>query len=200
MTIILATNNRHKRDELAQVLLSELGDTVTLKTLEEVGLGGLDIPETGVTLEENALIKARTVHERTGHSTLADDTGLEVEALHGAPGVYSARYAGVGATYADNVTKLLASLEGAEDRSATFKTVIAFIDASEKGEYLFSGSVQGTIVSERRGSHGFGYDPIFEPLESNGLTFAQMTPEAKNKISHRSRALLAFSEFLKKSL
>jgi XTP/dITP diphosphohydrolase len=198
MTLILATNNVHKRDELLTVLKRELGDAIQIQTLAEAGLNGLEIEETGTTLEENALIKARTVFELTSRPTVSDDTGLEVGALNGAPGVYSARYAGAAASYSDNVEKLLRAMDGVADRSARFRTVIAFID-STGAEHTFSGEVEGMITTAPRGSAGFGYDPVFAPtIEGNGAkTFAEMTPDVKNQISHRANALRAFADYLK---
>ncbi|HWF44003.1 MAG TPA: RdgB/HAM1 family non-canonical purine NTP pyrophosphatase [Candidatus Kapabacteria bacterium] len=192
MTIVLATHNRHKRDELLAVLRAELGDRVDLKTLDDIEPAIGEIPETGNTLEENALIKARAVHDQTQLPTIADDTGLEVSALGGAPGVYSARYAGERATYTDNVNKLLDELKGKSDRSAKFSTVIAYIDPLGK-EHLFRGEVIGSITEASHGSNGFGYDPVFAPTEdAHDRTFAEMSDEEKNAISHRGRALRLF--------
>ncbi len=196
MKIVLATNNQHKREELVAVLQRELPDAFEIQTLEEAGLSGIEIEETGTTLEENALIKARAIHALTGSATLADDTGLEVVALNGDPGVFSARYAGPRASYFDNVNKLLFSLTGEADRRARFRTVIAFID-QQGSEHLFSGEVSGLITLEALGSNGFGYDPVFEPLESEGRTFAELASEEKNQISHRARALKEAVQFLK---
>lgn len=187
MKIILATNNQHKRDELLALLQNEVGSAVEVQTLEEAGIT-IEIEETGDTLEENALIKARAIFSLTKLPTIADDTGLEVDALGGAPGVYSARYAGEKVSYDDNVQKLLAEMLGRDDRGARFRTVIAYIDQNGD-EQLFQGEVEGTIAHDKRGSNGFGYDPIFEPNEANGKTFAELSSEAKNLISHRARAL-----------
>jgi XTP/dITP diphosphohydrolase len=196
MTIVLATHNPHKREELRQILLAELGDSIELLTLDDIHPRIGDIEETGTTLEENALIKARAVHEITKLPTVADDTGLEVSALNGAPGVYSARYSGENATYASNVTKLRAAMQGKEDRSAKFSTVIAFIDEQNLA-HLFRGEIEGTIATEPHGTNGFGYDPIFLPTENkSGKSFAEMTNEEKNAISHRGRALRAFIHYL----
>ncbi len=159
-----------------------------------------DIPETAETLEGNALQKARYVYDirgLTAHSgvpTFADDTGLEVAALGGAPGVYSARYAGVGCSYDDNCRLLLRNLEGVADRRARFRTVVALI--LDGNEYLFEGTVEGKIIGEYRGEGGFGYDPIFVP-DGFRETFAQMSAEQKNAISHRGRAMANLAEFLK---
>lgn len=195
MKIILATNNLHKRDELLAVLRNALDKSVELLTLDEAGLAGLEIEETGTTLEENALIKARAVHDLTGSPTLADDTGLAVSALGGAPGVYSARYAGENVSYSENVTKLLNAMQESDDRQAEFRTVLAFIDESAT-EHLFSGSIAGSIAFSPRGTNGFGYDSVFEPREGAGKAFAEMTAEEKNRMSHRARALRIFTEFL----
>jgi XTP/dITP diphosphohydrolase len=199
MIIILATNNKHKRDELVAVLQRELPDAFEIQTLEEAGLSTIEIEETGTTLEENALIKARTIHALTGSATLSDDTGLEVAALKGEPGVYSARYAGPRASYFDNVNKLLFSLIGEVDRRARFRTVIAYVD-EQGSEHLFSGEVAGRITLEALGSNGFGYDPIFEPIEREGRTFAELSGEEKNVISHRARALREAARFLKERM
>jgi XTP/dITP diphosphohydrolase len=200
MKIVLATHNNHKRDELQAVLREELASDVEIVTLDEITPAIGEIDEPGSTLEENAIIKARVVHDRTGLPTVADDTGLEVRALNGAPGVYSARYAGLDATYNSNIDKLLAELGPHEDRSARFRTVVAFIDA-KGNEELFDGEVQGIILVTRRGDSGFGYDPVFAPAEdSEERSFAEMTSEEKNRISHRGRALRKLTAHLKQSL
>ncbi|MEY2404826.1 MAG: XTP/dITP diphosphohydrolase [Acidimicrobiaceae bacterium] len=160
-----------------------------------------DVPEVvedAPTLEGNARLKAVAVCEATGQPALADDTGLEVDALGGAPGVFTARYAGQGATYADNVSKLLdalADLEEPEERMARFRTV-ALARFPDGREVVAAGWVDGTIALDRRGDHGFGYDPVFEPVEAEGRTFAQLTIDEKNGISHRARALRALAELL----
>ncbi|MFI5201464.1 MAG: RdgB/HAM1 family non-canonical purine NTP pyrophosphatase [Candidatus Kapaibacterium sp.] len=195
MRLVLATHNPHKREELRAILCGEFSDKIEILTLDDIQPPIGDIEETGAALEENALLKARTVFEKTGISSVADDTGLEVEALNGAPGVYSARYSGEGATYASNVQKLLRELEGKENRRAKFSTVIAYCD-DHNDEHLFRGEVSGTIATEPRGRSGFGYDPIFLPDEGGGKSFAEMTNEEKNAISHRGRALRKFAEFL----
>jgi XTP/dITP diphosphohydrolase len=186
--LIFATNNRHKLDEVRQIL----GDSYRLETPREHGIDE-DIPETQPTIEGNALQKARYVHERTGRDCFADDTGLEVEALGGAPGVYSARYAGPGCSFEDNMDKLLGALEGVENRRARFRTVIALIIGGE--EHLFEGTVEGVITHTRHGTEGFGYDPVFRP-DGHHETFAEMPAEAKNAISHRGRATAKLSAFL----
>jgi XTP/dITP diphosphohydrolase len=191
-TLVLATHNRHKAGELLAILRAELNDDVIVKTLDDIEPKIGEIPETGDTLEENASIKARAVYAQTMLPTIADDTGLEVTALNGAPGVYSARYAGEDATYKDNVRKLLGELAGKQDRSAKFSTVIAYIDETGTEQH-FRGEVMGTITEVPRGSGGFGYDSVFAPLEDSlNRTFAEMSEEEKNAISHRGRALRAF--------
>lgn len=192
MRLIFATNNRHKLTEVGQILGSEL----ELVTLAECGITE-EIPETSPTIEGNALQKARYVWERTHQNCFADDTGLEVEALDGAPGVRSARYATDGHDFDANVTLLLRNLEGVENRAARFRTVIALI--IEGKEYLFEGIVNGRIIAERKGGEGFGYDPVFVP-EGEALTFAEMSAEAKNAISHRGRAVAKLAEYLAQNL
>lgn len=187
MNLIFATNNRHKLTEVNQIL----GDTIELTTLAECGITE-DIPETSPTIQGNALQKARYVWERTGRNCFADDTGLEVDALNGAPGVRSARYATDGHDFDANVTLLLRNLEGVTERSAQFRTVVALILDGE--EYLFEGIVRGHITSERFGEGGFGYDPVFVP-EGEVMTFAEMSAEAKNAISHRGRAMAKLAEW-----
>ncbi len=180
--LVVASKNPDKVREVAEIL-AELG----LGTAVVGDLDWPDVAETGETLAENAILKARTVAEVTGVAALADDTGLEVEALGGAPGVRSARYAGDDATYADNVAKLLRDLEGVEDRRARFVTVVAL--ATPEGEVVtVEGVLEGRITTEGRGDGGFGYDPVFEV---DGRTLAEMTPEEKHAVSHRGRALRA---------
>ena len=188
MKIDFATHNAHKVSEVQAVLGSEY----QLVTATEAGITE-EIPETQPTIEGNALQKARYVYEHTGLNCFADDTGLEVEALNGAPGVYSARYAGEHVSYADNNVLLLKNLAGCENRKARFRTVIALIVDGK--EYLFEGRVEGTIATEPHGEGGFGYDPLFVP-EGSQLTFAEMSSEAKNKISHRGRAVAKLVAFL----
>ena len=187
--VIIATNNAHKLSEVQAVL----GDAFELVTLRECGITE-DIPETAPTLEGNALQKARYVYEKTGADCFADDTGLEVDALGGAPGVHSARYATDGHDFAANNRLLLKNLEGVENRSAHFRTVIALILNGE--EYLFEGRVEGVIATEESGCGGFGYDPLFVP-SGEIITFAEMSAEAKNAISHRGRAVAELVKFLK---
>jgi XTP/dITP diphosphohydrolase len=190
--ILFASNNAHKVDEVRAALPSQF----TIRSLREV-MGDVDIPETGVTLEENAAIKARFLFAETGMNCFADDTGLEIEALDGAPGVYSARYAGEGCTFEDNMNKVLANLEGETNRSARFRTVICLILQGK--EYFFGGEIKGEIFTSRVGEQGFGYDPIFKP-EGYNLTFAQMTLEQKNTISHRGLAVQRLVGFLTGSI
>lgn len=186
--LVFATNNAHKLQEVSAIL----GDEVQLLSLNDVDCTD-DIPETADTLEGNALMKARYIHERYHCDCFADDTGLEVEALNGAPGVYSARYAGVAHDSEGNMKKLLAKLQGKENRKARFRTVIALI--LDNKEYLFEGIVDGEIIKEKRGGSGFGYDPVFIP-EGETETFAELGEEKKNQISHRARAVSKLSKFL----
>lgn len=192
-TLILATHNSHKVEELS-LALGNLG--LVIKTLDEFPQIE-EIEETGETLLENAFIKARTVHRLTQLPALADDTGLEVDALLGAPGVYSARYAGENATFEDNVNKMLFELNGVEEenRSAIFRTVIAFVSAGK--EQWVDGVIKGNISHKPKGNYGFGYDPIFYVPEK-GKTFAEMQHNEKNAISHRGLAVKKMAEFLKK--
>ena len=186
--IVFATNNAHKLSEVQAVL----GDRFRLVTLAECGITE-EIPEDAPTLEGNALQKARYVHERTGADCFADDTGLEVDALGGAPGVHSARYATDGHDFAANNRLLLRNLAGAADRSAHFRTVIALI--LDGREYLFEGRVDGRFAESEVGCGGFGYDPLFVP-EGFDKTFAEMGADEKNAISHRGRAVRRLVEFL----
>lgn len=190
MKIVFATNNAHKLAEVKAVL----GEGFELVTLKEVGITE-DIPETGETLDENASIKARYVFERTGLDCFADDTGLEVEALNGAPGVRSARYATDGHDFAANNRKLLRELEGKENRKARFRTVISLIRSGV--ELQVEGIVNGRIATEESGCEGFGYDPLFIP-EDKSVTFAEMTADEKNSISHRGRAVAELVKVLTK--
>lgn len=191
-TIVLASRNKHKIEELRTTLGSlgiDLKSTYDFPNLEEV-------VEDKPTLEGNALKKARYVCQETSLPALADDTGLEVDALDGRPGVYSARYAGESATYQDNVDKLLDELSGIdiEHRGAQFRTVVAFVTGS--GSYTFEGVCRGTIISEERGDKGFGYDPVFRP-DGYDQTFAELESEIKNNISHRGKAIKKFYKWLK---
>ena len=190
MEIVFATNNAHKLSEIRAIL----GEDFRILSLADIGCHD-DIPETADTLEGNALIKARWVKERYGFDCFADDTGLEVAALGGRPGVHTARYA-----FPDrhdpvaNTRKLLAELDGQADRSARFRTVIALVQGTD--ETLFEGIVDGRIAPEERGTEGFGYDPVFEP-EGLGLTFAELGVETKNSMSHRARAVKRLAEYLR---
>ena len=189
MKIVFATNNQHKLSEIRQIL----GDRVEVLSLQDIGCD-VDIPETGTTLEENALQKAQYIYDHYHLDVFADDTGLEVDALDGAPGVYSARYAGgEGHDSEANMTKLLKELNGVDNRKARFRTVIALIQQGKVHE--FEGIVNGEIIRERRGGEGFGYDPIFRP-DGYELTFAELGTDIKNQISHRSRATKKLCAFL----
>lgn len=188
MEIVFASNNAHKLEEVRSKLPKEF-NVLSLKDV----LGDVDIPETGDTLDENASIKSRYVFERTGKNCFSDDTGLEIAALNGEPGVYSARYAGEGCSFQDNMDKVLGKMEGAKDRSACFRTVISLILNGE--EYFFEGRVDGEILTEEHGEEGFGYDPIFRP-DGFEESFAQMTLEQKNEISHRGKAVQKLVDFL----
>ena len=185
--LVFATNNKHKLAEARAIL----GNRFKILSLNDISCFD-DIPETADSLAGNALQKALWVKERYGYDCFADDTGLEVEVLGGAPGVYSARYAGENASYADNNKKLLRELDGKGNRKAAFKTVICLI---YKGEtHYFTGEVKGRIIEKNRGEAGFGYDPVFMP-EGYTKTFAELGVDLKNKISHRAKALEKFSEF-----
>lgn len=187
--LVFASNNAHKLSEIRAIL----GDRIEIISLSDLQCHE-EIPETADTLEGNALIKARYVWEHYGLYCFADDTGLEVEALGGAPGVYSARFAGEHASFEDNISLLLERLSGvAAPRRARFRTVIALID--EYGTHFFEGSVDGEITLERSGDHGFGYDPIFRP-EGREETFAQLTEQEKNSMSHRGRAVQKLVRYL----
>ena len=188
MKLIFATNNAHKLAEVQAVL----GDGYELVTPRQMGITE-EIPETASTLEGNARQKARYLYERTGLDCFADDTGLEVDALDGAPGVHSARYATDGHDFAANNRLLLKNLEGKENRRARFRTVISLIEGGE--EHLFEGIVEGRIIDHEAGSEGFGYDPLFVP-EGFDRTFAEMSAEQKNGISHRGRAVRKLVDYL----
>lgn len=205
MKIVFATNNQHKLQEIRQIL----GNRVEVLSLKDIGCD-VDIPETGQTLEENALQKARYIYDNYHIDCFADDTGLEVEALNGAPGIYSARYASMenGAASHDseaNMARLIRELADQDNRTARFRTVIALIlkkdvcpcgCTSIKQEHLFEGIVNGEITRERSGAEGFGYDPIFRP-EGYDKTFAELGADIKNQISHRARATQKLAEYLK---
>ena len=187
--IVFATNNEHKLREIRAILHGEL----EVLSLADIGCH-TDIPETADTLEGNALIKARFVSDNYGYDCFADDTGLEVEALNGEPGVRTARYAGEDQDSQANMRKLLREMEGKTNRNARFRTAIALIQKGK--EHLFSGEVRGIISTEPMGDKGLGYDPVFVP-EDMGKTFAQMGEDAKNHISHRARAVAKLIEYLK---
>lgn len=190
--LILTTHNEHKTQEIRDLIISE-DLPYEVVSLHEIG-DDLEIEETGETLMENSQLKAETCYRRHHTDCFADDTGLEVTSLDGRPGVYSARYAGPACRPADNIRKLLHELEGVEDRSAVFKTVITLI--LDDKVHTFEGQVRGAITEQPRGEDGFGYDPIFQP-EGYDCTFAQMFEEEKNHISHRGRAVEALMCFLR---
>jgi len=191
MKIVLATHNHDKEIELQHSLRGLGVDICLLSEYPDIG----EIEETGTTLLENSLLKAHTVHDRTGLPAIADDTGLEIDALDGAPGVYSARFAGPDATYEDNINKLLSVMEDVSDdmRSARFRTVISFVDEGQ--ELWTEGFIEGRITEDPRGNMGFGYDPVFyvPRLEK---TFAELSTAEKNKISHRGLALQKLRKIL----
>ena len=200
MKIVFATNNKHKLDEIRDIL----GPSFEVLSLNDLGCHD-DIPETGTTLEENARQKAQYIYDKYHCNVFADDTGLEVEALGGEPGVYSARYAAIKDPNAEshdseaNMTTLLKELQGKDNRNARFRTVIALVmkDFSDPAPVLFDGIVEGEIISERRGGEGFGYDPIFQPTGYD-KTFAELGNDIKNTISHRARAVKKLGEYLDK--
>lgn len=187
--LVFATNNKHKLHEVRELL----DGVVEVRSLEEMNLSG-EIPETADTLQGNALQKALWVWERTHTDCFADDTGLEVAALGGAPGVYSARYAGEHCSFDDNINKLLAALDGNDNRKACFRTVICLVEQGVPR--YFEGRVDGMILTERHGAEGFGYDPVFMP-DRFAVSFAEMPLEVKNRISHRGQAVRALAEYLK---
>ncbi len=189
MKFVFASNNDHKIKEIRSIL----GDSHTVLSLRELNIFD-DIPEEEPDLEGNALAKARYIHRLTGMNVFADDTGLEVDALGGLPGVKSARFAGENKDFSANIDKLLAMLGSNNNRKARFRTIIALI--LNDTEFLFEGIVEGTIIDERRGSEGFGYDPVFIP-SGKDRTFAEMDLSEKNTISHRGRALEKLRKFLK---
>ena len=193
MKLVLATHNDGKILEMQYALKDISVDVITLKDFPYID----EIPETGQTLLENAFIKAKTVFNETVLPSLADDTGLEIDALSGEPGVYSARYAGENASYLDNCAKVLSKLDGVrpENRTARFRTIMAFVGKDKK--FHCEGNVNGLIIDEMIGHNGFGYDPIFyyPKLEK---TFAELKKDEKNSISHRGKALRNFCEILKK--
>lgn len=187
--LVFATNNAHKLEEVAAIL----GDQVELLSLNDIGCQA-DIPETAETLEGNALLKSSYIYKNYHLDCFADDTGLEVETLNGAPGVYSARYAGgEGHDAQANMLKLLHELDGKENRKAQFRTAISLI--LDGKEYLFEGVIKGEIIKEKRGDSGFGYDPVFMP-KGYDRTFAELGNDIKNQISHRALAVQKLCEFL----
>ncbi len=187
--LVFATNNAHKLEEIAAIL----GEKIKLLSLKDIECTA-DIPETANTLEGNATQKAEYIYQQYGLDCFADDTGLEVEALDGAPGVFSARYAGEGHNSEDNMQKLLQNLQGVTNRKAQFRTVICLIWDGKK--YLFEGICKGEIIEEKRGNAGFGYDPIFVP-EGYDQTFAELGNDIKNSISHRAKAVELICNLLK---
>lgn len=188
MELVFATHNNNKVAEIKALIPV----SIQVKTLNEIGLTQ-EIPETADTIEGNALLKVRYVYNKFKCNCFADDTGLEVAAINGEPGVYSARYAGEGKSANDNIEKVLGKLKGVENRAARFKTIIAAIIDGK--EYVFEGIVNGEISEIKLGEKGFGYDPVFVP-DGYMVSFAQMTLEEKNSISHRGRAVRKFAEFL----
>jgi XTP/dITP diphosphohydrolase len=186
--LIFATNNQHKISEIQSLI----GDNFILKSLQQIGCTE-DIPETEPTLEGNALLKAQYIFNKYGKNCFADDTGLEIEALDGRPGVFSARYATDGHDFEANIDKVLAELAGVENRKARFRTVVTLI--REGSVHYFEGIVNGEIITERKGIKGFGYDPVFLP-DGYKQTFAEMPLDEKNKISHRARAVKKLIDFL----
>ena len=191
MKLVFATNNAHKLDEIRAIL----GNKIEILSLNDINCHD-EIPETADTLEGNALQKAMYIKEHYGYDCFADDTGLEVSALGGAPGVHTARYAeNTDHDSEANMNNLLRELEGKNDRSAQFRTVIALLLNGE--QHLFEGIVKGDILTEKRGSEGFGYDPVFSP-EQYSESFAELGAEVKNKISHRARAVAKLVEYLNK--
>ena len=189
--LVFATNNKHKLKEVSDILSHA---NYQISSLNNIGCSD-DIPETANTLEGNALIKARYIYEKYHLDCFSDDTGLEVEALNNAPGVYSARFAGTQCNSEDNMRLLLQKLENKENRNARFRTVIALI--LNGTEFLFEGIINGVIAEEKEGTEGFGYDPIFVP-EGYNLSFASLGEETKNLISHRAKAVEKLVGFLKK--
>ena len=208
MKIVFATNNAHKLSEIRNIL----GDSIEVLSLKDIGCD-VDIPETGTTLEDNALQKAQYIYDHYHMDCFADDTGLEVEALNGAPGIYSARYASMDSTTTAashdseaNMARLLKELGNHNNRKARFRTVIALIQKKDvcscgctsiKEVHKFEGIVEGQIIRERRGGEGFGYDPIFQP-DGYDQTFAELGMDIKNHISHRARAVQKLADYLKK--
>lgn len=188
MRLVFATHNKHKATEV-QKIVPDAFEIITLTDLNMLE----EIPETGETLQANALIKARFIHQKLGYNCFADDTGLEVEALNKEPGVYSARYAGLAKSDEANMNKLLLNLQSKQNRKARFVTCICLFWLDEM--FVFEGELRGTITAEKAGTNGFGYDPIFMP-DGYDVTLAQMDPMTKNMISHRGKALRKMADFL----
>lgn len=186
--IVFATNNQHKLEEVRAMI----GDYFQVLSLKDIDCNE-DIPENGLTFEENAISKARYIKEHYGYDCFADDSGLEVTALNKAPGVFSARYAGEPSNSQRNIEKLMHEMQGKEERSARFRTCIAYLTGEE--ERYFEGCVEGSIIDTLRGCNGFGYDPLFVPCGYD-ITFAEMSSEEKNKISHRAIAVQKLIEYL----
>jgi XTP/dITP diphosphohydrolase len=193
MKIVFATNNKHKLEEVSKIL----PPAFEILSLKDIGCYD-ELPETGNTLEANATQKARYVFDKYGYDCFADDTGLEIEALDGRPGVYSARFAGPDCNFQDNIRKVLTEMKGEENRKAKFRTVICLLRKNNSetiSPVLFQGEVRGEILKEEKGTHGFGYDPLFIP-EGFSKTFAEMDAVEKNAISHRADAVKKLAEFL----
>ena len=188
MKLVFATNNLHKLNEIRNIISKD----IELASLSDINCTD-DIPETGDTLEENASQKSFYIYKKFGIDCFADDTGLEIEALDNRPGVYSARYAGEGCNFEDNMNKVLLELQGLENRKACFRTVISLIISGK--EIQFEGRVNGTILKEKQGQQGFGYDPIFKP-DGYEQTFAEISLSLKNRISHRGRAVVKLMKYL----
>lgn len=186
--LLFGTNNQHKLREIREILQAEY----EVLCLADVGID-MDVEETEPTLIGNAFLKADAFHRASGLPTFSDDTGLEVDALNGAPGVYTARYAGKNATFQENINKMLREMLGKTERSARFRTVIAFVNGDTR--MSFEGVIEGVITESPKGEKGFGYDPIFQP-EHHDTTFAEMKADDKNAISHRGRALQKFTSYL----
>jgi len=189
MKLVFATNNKHKLREVRQIL----GDQYEILSLEEIGFHE-DIPETEPTIEGNASLKSYHIWNRFKINCFADDTGLEIEALNGEPGVYSARYAGEGCNFEDNINKVLKNLKDKTNRSASFRAIFSLIIDGK--ELQFEGKVPGIILAEKKGIDGFGYDPIFQPIGYE-LTYAEMSADLKNKLSHRGESARKMSDYLK---
>ena len=186
--LVFATNNRHKLEEVA----SKITGQIELLSLDDIGCSD-DIEETGVTFNENASIKSNFIYRKYKLNCFGDDSGLEIDALNGEPGIYSARYAGTHGDHDANIDKVLDKMQDKTDRRARFRTVISLI--WEASEYFFEGTIEGTIRTERSGTKGFGYDPVFAP-EGYDITFAEMSMDEKNHISHRAKAMEKLIAFL----